>query len=59
MNKVAPENTQAFQNTDLSLLTMGEVAGEQKHGEPVVTTFAGRSPRIGLYRTWRKENGTL
>ena len=26
MNEVAPENTQAFQNTDLSLLTMGEVA---------------------------------
>ena len=50
MNEVAPENTQAFQNTDLSLLTMGEVAAVLRVNRSTVSRllqhFPGEAPEL-------------
>ena len=44
MNEVAPENTQAFQNTDLSLLTMGEVAAVLRVNRSTVSRLLQHLP---------------
>ena len=44
MNKVAPENTQAFQNTDLTLLTMGEVAAVLRVNRSTVSRLLQHLP---------------